>query len=765
MMTPVEESPPVILLVDDEPRILSALQRLLRREGYRILTAGSGAAALSILDQESVNIILSDLRMPEMDGFAFLGAVQDRGLEAARVLMSGNADLKLVIDGVNEGHFSQFIEKPWVDDALKISLRKLIEAQQLARENKELMKALRSQNQMLNQASEKAASEIRQKERLFATISHEIRNPLHGIQGILELLSRDSVGRDQKLLSTAITSAGFMRQIIDDVLDYSKVEAGKMVLQKVAFSPVALATDIISLMQPMATGQQLVLDLYYEEAIAERYFKGDDFRIRQILNNLLSNAIKYTKKGSVGVEITVDPILKIAVMDTGIGIPEEKMASLFDAFVMTNDQHDRTFGGTGLGLTIVKNLTELMGGEIGVSARQGGGTVFTLSLPLESAAAEIAVAPTQNVDRVLDGMQVVVADDMAANRIIVENLLPRYGATVHGFSDGEGLLNFLSEFEGVPDLFLLDINMPGMKGDEVLRAIKAASPALAQVPAFAMSASLNFAGSEQVVKLFTGLFSKPFSVGQLLTLARQYAPSPPPLATTGPASDLSPAMGSTNRMRGDTDSPQFIGESGAEGFSPADDKGALPAAEGALPGAEGALPTAEGSLPTGEGSLPTAEGSPSGAEGSLPAAEGSPSGAEGSLPAAEGSLPTAEGALPTAEGFNPEVDTLIEDMGVELVVDLSEAFKSSLSRALITAQPGDTSAQQIVDLAHALKPTATMLGFSQLSQCCQQIDGLRSSGDISPAIDRRIELLSKIEMTLVLIERLADYLKATSRVD
>jgi len=188
--------------------------------------------------------------------------------------------------------------------------------------------------------------------------------------------------------------------------------------------------------------------------------------------------------------------------------------------------------------------------------------------------------------------------------------------------------------------------------------------------------------------LFTGLFSKPFSVGQLLTLARQYAPSPPPLATTGPTSDLSPAIGSTNRMRGDTDSPQFIGESGVGGFSPA-------------------------------------------AKGALPAAEGSPSG--------------AEGALPTAEGFNPEVDTLIEDMGVELVVD--------------------TSAQQIVDLAHALKPTATMLGFSQLSQCCQQIDGLRSSGDISPAIDRRIELLSKIEMTLVLIERLADYLKATSRVD
>jgi len=107
---------------------------------------------------------------------------------------------------------------------------------------------------------------------------------------------------------------------------------------------------------------------------------------------------------------------------------------------------------------------------------------------------------------------------------------------------------------------------------------------------------------------------------------------------------------------------------------------------------------------------------------------------------------------------------LIEEMGVELVMDLSEAFKSSLSRALISAQPGGTSAQQVVDLAHALKPTAAMLGFSQLSQCCQQIDGLRSSGNISSAIDRRIELLSKIEMTLVLVERLLDYLKTTNKM-
>ena len=749
MMTPVEESPPVILLVDDEPRILSALQRLLRREGYRILTADSGEAALSILDQEDVNIILSDLRMPEMDGFAFFGAVQDRGFAAARVLMSGNADLKLVIDGVNQGRFSQFIEKPWVDDSLKISLRKLIEAQQLTRENQELMKALRSQNQMLSEASEKAASEIQQKERLFATISHEIRNPLHGIQGILELLSRDSVGGDQKLLSTAITSAGFMRQIIDDVLDYSKVEAGKMVLQKVAFSPVALAKEVVSLMQPMASGQQLTLNLHYEEDIAQRFFKGDDFRIRQILNNLLSNAIKYTKKGGVWIEITIDPVLKFSVMDTGIGIPEERMASLFEAFVMSDDQHDRTFGGTGLGLTIVKNLTELMGGEIDVAARQGGGTVFSIALPLESTAAENPVAMAQEVDQVLIGMQVVVADDMAANRIIVENLLPRYGATVHGFADGEGVLNFLSEFDGVPDLFLLDINMPGMNGDEVLQAIRASSAELARVPAYAMSASLNFAGSDQVIKLFTGLFSKPFSVGQLLTLARQYAPSPS-LIKTASLADSGAVMSSVNRLAFETGMPE-----GLDAPTSPEAVDVAPGATGASHGTEGAQsPTAEGSQsPTAEGSQsPTAEGSQS------PTAEGSQS------PTAEGSQNPATVSKSLFEGAQPEIDLLIEEMGVELVMDLSEAFKSSLSRALISAQPGGTSAQQVVDLAHALKPTAAMLGFSQLSQCCQQIDGLRSSGNISSAIDRRIELLSKIEMTLVLVERLLDYLKTTNKM-
>ncbi|MDA0761072.1 MAG: response regulator, partial [Proteobacteria bacterium] len=522
-----QDNVPVLLIVDDEARILSALQRLLRREPYQLRVAGSGAEALTVLETETIDVVLSDYRMPGMDGLALMREIQARHIGVERVLMSGNADLRLVIDAVNEGHISQFVEKPWGDGALKILLSRLFLNQKLARENQELIKAVQKQNTLLLQESEKAVMGIRQKERLFATISHEIRNPLHGIQGILEILTQDRQLADsaKKLLSTAVTSAAFMRQILDDVLDYSKSEAGKMSLQEKLFLPVALVEDLVSLMQPMADSRQLSLKISYEPIIEHQHYIGDDFRIRQILNNLLSNAIKYTESGGVEITITTGPGITFSVSDTGIGIPSDKRSSLFEAFTMVDESHDRTFGGTGLGLSIVKNLTDLMSGEISVEERTGGGSTFVVHLPLAKGQAEATTESAPDISQVIQGMQVVVADDMAANRLIVENVLSRYGASVYSFPEGDSLLTFLAETKIKPDLILLDINMPGLKGDSVLHAIRELPSMLAEVPAFAMSASLNFEGSERITQQFTGLFSKPFSVGQLLELARSYAPS------------------------------------------------------------------------------------------------------------------------------------------------------------------------------------------------------------------------------------------------
>jgi signal transduction histidine kinase len=240
--------------------------------------------------------------------------------------MSGNADLRSVIDAVNNGLMSQFVEKPWIDGALKIVLRNRLEANRLAHKNAELLVAVQNQNALLAQESEKTLLEVRQKERLFATMSHEIRNPLHGIQGILEILSQDEDLKEEtkNLLSTAITSSTFMRQILDDVLDYSKSEAGKVVLQEKAFSPVALVQDLAGLMRPLAQGKQLSLDVHFKPALEQQVFIGDDFRIRQILNNLVSNAIKYTEVGGVEITLKSEEALIIVVSDSGIGIPEEK---------------------------------------------------------------------------------------------------------------------------------------------------------------------------------------------------------------------------------------------------------------------------------------------------------------------------------------------------------------------------------------------------------------------------------------------------------
>ena len=675
MVSLAEPPQPLILIVDDEVRILSALKRLLRSEPYRLATVSSGEEALALLDQQKVDLVLSDFRMPECDGLELMATIQAQHPETCRILMSGNADFQSVIHGINEGLIEQFIEKPWIDDALKISLAKLIAAHQMQIKNKELLGTVQAQNALLARESEKVQREIRQKERLFATISHEIRNPLHGIQGILEILSQDSLGEEKKLLSSAISSASFMRKILDDVLDYSKAEAGMLVLQEVAFSPVALVNDLVDLMRPMAIGNQLSLEVKSSQALKQTYFKGDDFRIRQILNNLLTNAIKYTQRGGVVVEIKAAEGLQLSVTDTGIGIPTEKMASLFDAYVMGSEGHEREFGGTGLGLTIVKNLTDLMQGDVSVKSNDGGGTVFTVDLPLDQTAPpKIKEAHSGELEQFLSGLQVAVVDDMPANLIIVENLLPRYGAEVYAFKEGEELLEFLRVSGKVPHLFLLDINMPGLQGDEVLIKIKALNTALAAVPAFAMSGSLNYEGSEKTVELFTGLFTKPFTVGQLLNLARQFAPQTGSEPKTARSSDVTPALG---------DSAQTSVVESVQLDSAANHESTRAATH--------------------------------------------------------------------AEQLKVVWRQIEDEMGHELLLELVEAFESSLGRSIARCQGDDISGEDIIDVAHSLKPTATVLGLEQLSVCCHRIDDLRvQSSDVALAL--RGELLEQILKAELLIQ-------------
>ena len=248
----------------------------------------------------------------------------------------------------------------------------------------------------------------------------------------------------------------------------------------------------------------------------QRQFLSDEFRVRQILTNLLSNAIKYTESGRVEVCATeTREGIYLDVIDTGIGIPEDKLGDLFGEYVMVDPEHARTYGGTGLGLRIVKTLVELMSGDITVESKVGEGTRITIALPMETTEAEWVIdEPQTDPKQVLGGKTLWVVDDMRANRLVVEQMAARYGAKIRSFESGEALLS-QADAELDADVMLLDYNMPSMTGHELLLAIQHRYPEFSQ-PIFAMTASLNFEGSEQVKTAFDGMLAKPFDVEALV---------------------------------------------------------------------------------------------------------------------------------------------------------------------------------------------------------------------------------------------------------
>ena len=394
-----------ILIVDDEPRILSALARMLRPEAFDIVSCERPSLALEQAEGRSFDIVISDFRMPEMTGIALMEKLAELIPSSMRLLMSGNADLRDVIEAVNAGSIHQFIEKPWNDGAVKITLRRIAAEIETRRENQALMTAIAEQDTLLTQASERAELEMRRKERLFATISHEIRNPLHGLQGFLVALMPTLEGEQKQLLESAVSSAEYMSQVVNDVLDYSQGAAGKIQLSLKPFSPGRLIDELIQLMEPLAASKQLVVSRDQRSLANQRQFLSDEFRVRQILTNLLSNAIKYTESGRVEVCATeTREGIYLDVIDTGIGIPEDKLGDLFGEYVMVDPEHARTYGGTGLSLRIVKTLVELMSGDITVESKVGEGTRITIALPMETTEAEWVIdEPQTDPKQVLGG--------------------------------------------------------------------------------------------------------------------------------------------------------------------------------------------------------------------------------------------------------------------------------------------------------------------------------------------------------------------------
>jgi PAS domain S-box-containing protein len=383
----------------------------------------------------------------------------------------------------------------------------------------------------LAMARDTAKADTEAKSSFLATMSHEIRTPMNGIIGVLHMLQSTALDEEQKrLVDIALRSGHDLVQITSDILDYSKLEAQKAEIEISDFNLATLAQDAVALLAPSAAGKALMLDCQIAPDVPV-HLQGDAHRIRQILLNLMSNAIKFTSTGSVRVEIGQSALapgkilLAIEVRDTGIGIAPDACAHLFDRFTQADLSTTRRFGGSGLGLAICKQLTELMGGRIGVESTPRIGSVFWVDLPLSLANRPVTDAD-QSAQSDLAPMHLLVAEDNATNQLIIRAILESLGHQVTLVGNGQEALESVQR--GDFDLVLMDVQMPVMDGPTATREIRRLALPCSQIPIIALTANAMPGDRESYVAAgMNDYVSKPIDLRRLMeVLARQKTAGP-----------------------------------------------------------------------------------------------------------------------------------------------------------------------------------------------------------------------------------------------
>ena len=326
------------------------------------------------------------------------------------------------------------------------------------------------------------------KSEFLANMSHEIRTPLNGLLGLAQIGLRETADARVAASFAAILNSGrLLLGIVNDVLDFSKIEVGKLRVEQRPISPHALAQEAVALLRDRAVEKHIALELAFDPALPDRCM-GDALRTQQVLVNLLSNAIKFTETGSVDVWVGLDgeggaQQVVYRVADSGIGIAPEHLNRLFDAFQQADTSTTRRFGGTGLGLAISRRLAELMGGDVTVRSAPGAGSVFELRLPWLPAVGSVPELEREagwtDSARRLDGVRVLVAEDNEVNQIVLGRALEIEGAATTIVGDGRQAVNrVLADGRDSYDVVLMDIQMPEMDGYEATRRILELAPDL-----------------------------------------------------------------------------------------------------------------------------------------------------------------------------------------------------------------------------------------------------------------------------------------------